>query len=146
MSRAPHESKSIEPVADESDHADDVDRRAILSRRAKLLSLALAGVAFAAIAPSENPVCAQHNVPGGAPVRMRLRARPDAGAADSSEPRDAALEADTASEALPEVESLPEETIDASVLVSPRPHVCLSQIIHDEPAPGCGCRRTGSSS
>jgi len=143
MSRAPHGSRSTALDADEPESADEVDRRAILSRRAKLLSMALAGVALAAIAPSENPVCAQHNVPGGPPVRMRLRAKPDAA---TSAHGDASLDAEADSEAGADVEPRTEEPIDASAIVAPPPHVCLSPIIHDEPATGCGCRRAGSSS
>lgn len=140
------------PLADERVESlerdvDAEDRRAILSRRARLLSLALAGVAIAAVAPSENPVCAQHNVPGGAPVRMRLRARPDAAQiahSDASTPV-ATIDAGASDDELPDIEALPEETIDATVLVPTRPQVCLSNVPHDEPAQGCGCRRTTPS-
>ncbi len=130
---------------DDAAHDDDeIDRRAILSRRAKLLSLALAGIALAAVAPSNNPVCAQHNVPGEPPVRMRIRT--DATSAD-------ATETSVQDDSLPDLDQLPEETIDAGLTVSPRPQVCLSpprvclSNRIDEPVnSGCGCRRNDPSS
>lgn len=79
---------------------------------------------------------------------MRVRARPDAATAhvDAGLSGDASLDGELSPEALPEIEQLPEEIIDATVLVHTRPQVCLSNVIHDEPASGCGCRRAGSSS
>ncbi len=113
---------------DDNDN-DDHDRRAILGRRARLLSMALAGVALAAVAPSQNPVCAQGST------------TPSAAARDASAEGDAA-------DPLAALESLPEESVDASMTVAPRPQVCLSAIpclSNDPPrGSGCGCRRDPS--
>jgi hypothetical protein len=113
---------------DDRDH-DELDRRAILARRARLLSMALAGVALAAVAPARNPVCAQ-----GTDHTQR-------GANDASAQADAA-------DPLEALESMPEESVDASMTVAPRPQVCLSAVpclSNDPPrGSGCGCRRDPS--
>lgn len=136
---------------DDAPHDDDeIDRRAILSRRAKLLSLALTGITVAAVAPSNNPVCAQHNVPAREQAPMRVRARPDAAATDATTDT---VEAAAQDDSLPDLDQLPEETIDAGLTVSPRPQVCLSpprvclsNRIDEPAASGCGCRRNESTS
>ena len=124
------------------DERDEIDRRAILRRRAVLVSAALAGVSLSVAAPAVNPVCVRDAHAQRAPRAPRR----DAATADAPSPDSGATAEDASAEPsldeMLDVENLPHEVIDATVIAPVRPHVCLSPIIRDEP-PSCGCRRTG---
>lgn len=123
---------------------EDVDRRAILRRRALLVSTALAGVTLSVLGAETSPVCMREAHAQRAP----RAARRDAGAVEASVIDAAsatdATSASPATDELPDVEELPLEVIDATIR-GPVPSVCLSPLPPDPDPPnngGCGCRRS----
>lgn len=132
---------------DARDTEDEIDRRAILRRRALLVTTALAGVTLAVIASPASPVCVRE----AHAQRVSRPARADASSISitvsdaSGNAENEAPTTDPTADELPDVEELPLEVIDATIPMAPVPHVCLSPYIDDDPpaSSGCGCRRTG---